>query len=77
MLAWLVLLGWLLHAATRRWTLSVLDDGLLVARGSWLWSRRVQLPGAASQSLVYKLFLRMALAPQSGTNTPCMPKCTG
>ena len=56
MLAWLVLLGWLLHAATRRWTLSVLDDGLLVARGSWFWSRRVQLPGAASQSLVYKLF---------------------
>ena len=33
-LVWLVLLGWLLHAATRRWTLSVLDDGLLEARGS-------------------------------------------
>lgn len=55
MLAWL---GLLLHAATRRWTLSVLDDGLLVARGSWLWSRPVELPGAASQSLVYKLFFR-------------------
>lgn len=44
-----------LHAATRRWTLQVRDDGLRVWHRSWLWSRVLLLPGDASQALVHKL----------------------
>lgn len=54
-LALLVLPAWALHAATRRWTLRVQDDGLAVRRSSWVWSRVASLPGESSQSLVHKL----------------------
>lgn len=54
-LALLVLPAWALHAATRQWTLRVQDDGLVVHRGSWIWSRVALLPGESSQSLVHKL----------------------
>ena len=54
-LALLVLPAWALHAATRRWTLRVQDDGLVVRRGSWVWSHVATLPGESSQSLVHKL----------------------
>lgn len=50
-----VLLAFALHAATRRWTLRVQDDGVVVQRRSWLWSSVQSVPGEASQSLVHKL----------------------
>ena len=53
--ALLVLPAWALHAATRRWTLRVQDDGLVVHRRSWVWSRVALWPGESSQSLVHKL----------------------
>ncbi|MDP3165953.1 MAG: ankyrin repeat domain-containing protein [Hydrogenophaga sp.] len=53
--AWWALAALALHAATRRWTLSVQDDGIHVRARSWLWSRAHALPGLASQSLVHAL----------------------
>ncbi len=53
--AWMALAAFALHAATRRWTLAVQDDGIVVRRRSWLWSRAQALPGPASQALVHKL----------------------
>lgn len=54
-LALLILPAWALHAGTRRWTLQVRDEGLVAHCRSWLWTRRVALPGDASQALVHKL----------------------
>ncbi len=53
--ALLLLPAWALHASTRQWTLRVQDDGLVVQRSSWVWSRVVSLPGESSQALVHKL----------------------
>ncbi|WP_010460205.1 ankyrin repeat domain-containing protein [Acidovorax radicis] len=53
--AWWVLVAFALHAATRRWALSVQDNGITVHRHSWLWTRTQTLPGQASQSFVHKL----------------------
>lgn len=53
--AWWVLVVFALHALTRRWSLAVQDDGIVVRRGSWLWSRADTVPGDASQALVHKL----------------------
>ena len=50
-----VLVAFALHAATRRWTLRVQDDGVRVLRSSWCWSSVQSLPGEASQALVHKL----------------------
>ncbi|MCO5355181.1 ankyrin repeat domain-containing protein [Acidovorax kalamii] len=50
-----VLVAFALHAATRRWTLWVQDDGVRVQRCSWLWSSVQSVPGEASQALVHKL----------------------
>lgn len=52
--------GWalavaLLHAASRRWTLTVQDAGLIVQRRSWLWSHARAVPGEATQALVRAL----------------------
>ena len=54
-LAWCGLLAFALHAATRRWTLSVHDGGLTAHCRSWLWSRTRSVPGEASRSLVHKM----------------------
>lgn len=53
--AWWALVVFVVHAATRRWMLAVQDDGIVVRRRSWLWSRAQTLPGPASQALVHKL----------------------
>lgn len=53
--AWWALVVFALHALTRRWTLAVQDNGIVVRRGSWLWSRALSVPGDASQALVHKL----------------------
>lgn len=54
-MVWMVhLVAWALHAATRRWTLQVRDDGIAVQRRSWLWTSTVVLPGEASLALVHK-----------------------
>lgn len=53
--AWWALAVFALHAATRRWTLDVQDDGIHVRARSWLWSRSQTLPGSASQALTYQL----------------------
>lgn len=50
-----LLLAFALHAATRRWVLSVQDDGIVARRSSWLWSTAVSVPGDASRSLVHKV----------------------
>lgn len=50
-----VLVAFALHAATRRWTLWVQDDGVRVQRSSWWWSSVESVPGEASQALVRKL----------------------
>ncbi len=50
-----VLVAFALHAGTRRWTLSVHDDGVRVQRRSWWWSSVQSVPGEASQALVHKL----------------------
>lgn len=52
---WVALAAFALHAATRRWTLTVHDEGMTVRRHSWLWSRAAHVPGDASRSLVHKL----------------------
>lgn len=53
--AWWALAVFALHALTRRWSLAVQDDGIVVRRRSWLWSRADSVPGDASQALVHKL----------------------
>ncbi|RYH55564.1 MAG: hypothetical protein EON54_12620, partial [Alcaligenaceae bacterium] len=50
-----LLLAFVLHAATRRWTLRVQDDGLVAQRGSWVWSTVKSVPGTAAQGLVHKV----------------------
>lgn len=50
-----VLVAFALHAATRRWTLWVQDDGVRVLRSSWWWSSVQSVAGEASQALVHKL----------------------
>lgn len=40
-----------MHGLTRRWTLWVHDEGLLLERRSWLWLTRVSLPASALQGL--------------------------
>ena len=52
---WIALVAFALHAATRRWTLTVHDEGIMVRRHSWLWSRADRVPGDASRRLVHKL----------------------
>ncbi len=52
---WWGLAVFALHAATRRWTLAVQDDGIVVRRRSWLWSSAQAVPGQASHSLVHQL----------------------
>lgn len=52
---WTALVAFALHAATRRWTLTVHDEGITACRHSWLWSRADLVPGDASRSLVHKL----------------------
>lgn len=53
--AWIGLAALALHAATRRWTLTVQDGGITARRHSWLWSRADTVPGDASRTLVHKL----------------------
>lgn len=52
-MVWLeaALLALTLHALSRRWTLEVGDDGVLLERVSWLWRRRIGLPAASLQGL--------------------------
>lgn len=52
---WIALAAFALHAATRRWTLTVHDDGITARCHSWLWSRADLVPGDASRALVHKL----------------------
>ncbi len=53
--AWIGLVAFALHAATRRWSLTVQDGGITARRHSWLWSRADTVPGDASRTLVHKL----------------------
>lgn len=53
--AWIGLAAFALHAATRRWSLTVQDGGITARRHSWLWSRADTVPGDASRTLVHKL----------------------
>lgn len=52
-LALLLALG--LHGLTRRWTLQVRDDGLVLVRRSWLWRHRASLPASALDPLYHRL----------------------
>ncbi|HEY8879318.1 MAG TPA: DUF3592 domain-containing protein [Roseateles sp.] len=56
-LVWLeaLLLALCLDAFTRRWTLEVSDDGIVLDRGSWLWRRRIGLSGACLPGLYQRL----------------------
>lgn len=53
--AWIGLAAFALHAATRRWSLTVQDGGITARRHSWLWSRADTVPGDASRTLAHKL----------------------
>ncbi len=53
--AWWAAAAFVLHAATCRWRVWVSDAGLTVQSSSWLWMRRLALPGEATGSLVHKL----------------------
>lgn len=53
--AWIALVAFALHAATRRWTLTVQDSGITARRHSWLWSRADTVRGDASRTLAHKL----------------------
>ena len=53
--AWIGLAAFALHAATRRWTLTVQDGGITARRQSWLWWRADTVPGDASRNLAHKL----------------------
>ena len=53
--AWIGLAAFALHAATRRWTLTVQDGGITARRHSWLWSRADTVPGDSSRNLAHKL----------------------
>ncbi len=58
--SWLALLAGLilafaLHAASRRWELSVTDTLLVARKGSWIWHRTDVLPAKATDHLFFKL----------------------
>jgi hypothetical protein len=50
-----VLCAGVLHAATRRWTLTVHDQGVTVQASSWMWFRSRTVPLAALDHLFHKL----------------------
>jgi hypothetical protein len=50
-----VLLAFVVHASTRRWTLTVRDAGLAVTQSSWMWRRVRLVPGEATASLFHKV----------------------
>lgn len=50
-----VLLAFVVHATTRRWTLTVQDAGLAVRQSSWMWRRVRLVPGEATTSLFHKV----------------------
>ncbi len=54
---WVVaaLLLFALHAATRRWSLELRDDGLVLRAGSWMWRVTRVLPMSALDHLFHKL----------------------
>jgi len=56
-LPWLevTLLALGLNALTRRWTVEVRDDGILLERVSWMWQRRVGLSGTSLPGLYHSL----------------------
>lgn len=43
-----------LYALSRRWTLEVRDDGIVLDRASWLWRRHAELPGSCLPGLYYR-----------------------
>ena len=55
LLAQALLLALGLHGLTRHRALQVQDDGLLLERRSWVWTRRTSLPAAALDQLYHRL----------------------
>ncbi|MDR7272246.1 hypothetical protein J2X20_004920 [Pelomonas saccharophila] len=48
------LLALSLYALSRRWTLEVRDDGMVLERVSWLWRRRADLPASCLPGLYHR-----------------------